>query len=981
MLAINIQDVISALKTCAPYLIALGVIWVLSIIAMIACKKLAKSKKYLVRTQAAVAMVLALVVVVNLICFGPMNTLISLSTGEGSISEESITEAGALGQTIAEEGVVLLKNDGGALPLSSGTKLNVFGWSITNPVYGGTGSGGLSETYPTVSMLEGLASAGFEVNPDILNFYTEYSATRPSVGMWGQDWTIPEPTMADYDAAGVFESAKNFSDTAVIFIARSGGEGADLPISLKSGEDTFVEGGVWGSSGTRFSSNPEDLGDGNHYLELSTREKAMVERVTSEYDNVIVLINAANPMELGWLDQYDSIKGAISFAGLGQTGFPAVGSILSGAVNPSGKTVDTFVKDLTATPGFHNFGNTYYDNMDDLAFTETDFRSGESKTTTPSFVNYVEGIYVGYRYYETAHAESLAGNTDFDYDSVVQYPFGYGLSYTSFNQKMGELTVSGDAVSVDVTVTNTGSVAGKDVVEVYYNPPYINGGIEKSAVNLVAYDKTGLLAPGQSETLTLTFNLEDMASYDAYGAGCYVLEKGDYVISINSDSHTVIDSRTHTVGATVTYGEGNGRSTDAVAAVNRFQSDEGTATYLSRKDGFANYDQATAAPTNLSMPDEYKSGFYNNNNYKPEEHNDPNDVMPTTGAKNGLVLADLRGKDYDDPQWETLLDQLTVSDMNTLISLGGYQTAPVSSVGKIQTVDCDGPASINNNFTSQGSLGFPAAATIAATWNTDLAEQFGASIGRMADEMNVSGWYAPAMNIHRSAFSGRNFEYYSEDSLLSGKTAAYAAAGAKTYGVYSYVKHFALNDQEQARGDMLCTWSTEQAIREIYLKPFELAVKEGGAEAVMSSFNYIGNEWAGACSDLLNRVLRDEWGFRGMVLTDYFGGGAYMDAEIAIRNGNDFCLAPMDAGTNNVHDTSATSVLAMRQACKNVLYTVANSRAYAPENLKTGPQTWEITAYVIDTVVILALLALEILVIRKGYGKRKDAEVGKATPQ
>lgn len=969
MLAINIDDVISALKLCAPYLIFFGVVLVLALAAMIFCGKLPKAKKFMVRAQAGVALLLALVLTLNLICFGPMSTMISLATGKGSISDESIAEASALGTAIAEEGIILLKNEGGTLPLSSGDKINLFGWSSTNPVYGGTGSGGLSDTYPTISLLEGLKSAGFEVNQTLVDFYTGYQANRPTVGMWGQDWTIPEPTMEEYEAANVFSAAQEFSDTAIIVISRSGGEGADLPVSLKEGEDTFVEGGTFGSAGLRFSSNADDLDASKHYLELSTRERAMVERVTGDYDNVIVLVNAANPMELGWLDEYPSITAALSFAGPGQTGFTALGSVLSGAVNPSGKTVDTYVRDLTKTPGFHNFGNFYYDNMDELAFNDGEY------TITPSFVNYVEGIYLGYKYYETAYSEAQAGRMNFDYDAVVQYPFGYGLSYTSFTQEMGSIAEDGGTLSFDVTVTNTGSVAGKDVVEVFYNPPYVSGGIEKASANLVAFGKTGLLAPGASETITISFKAEDMASYDAKGAGCYVLEAGEYVISINADSHTVIDTVTYTVGTDITYGEGSARSTDAVAAVNHFQSDEGTATYLSRADGFANYAVATAAPSNFSMPAEYKDTFYNNNNYVPEDHNNPDDVMPTTGAKNGLALADLRGKSYDDPQWDTLLDQLTVADMNTMISLGGYQTAPVASVGKIQTVDCDGPASINNNFTKQGSLGFPAATMIAATWNADLAAQFGRSIGRMADEMGVSGWYAPAMNIHRSAFSGRNFEYYSEDGLLSGKFSAAAAAGAREHGVYSYMKHFALNDQEQARGDMLCTWSSEQAIREIYLKPFELCVKEGGAQAVMSSFNYIGNQWAGACPDLLNSVLRDEWGFRGMVLTDYFGGGAYMDAEIGIRNGNDVCLAPMDAGTNNVHDTtSATSVLAMRQACKNVMYTVVNSRAYDPANLTTGPQGWQIAAVVIDVVMVAAALALELLVIRKGYAKRKENE-------
>ena len=976
MLAINIEDVVSAIKTCAPYLIALGILLVLGVVAMIVCCKLAASTKYLVRTQAAIAMVLSVVIIANLIAFGPMNTLISLATGAGTISDESTAEAGALGVAIADEGIVLLKNESAALPLTPNTKLNIFGWSITNPVYGGTGSGGLSDTYPTVSMIEGLQNAGFELNQDLLDFYAGYKPARPTVGMWGQDWTVTEPTMAEYDAAGIFEKAKAFSDTAVIFIARSGGEGADLPSSLPVGDDTFVEGGVWGSSGTRFSSNADDLDASKHYLELSNRELAMVKRVTSEYSNVIVLVNAANPMELGWVDEYASIKAAVWFAGPGQTGFNALGRILNGTVNPSGKTVDTFVKDLTKAPTWNNFGFTYYDNMDDLAFTQVNRRSGKPKTTTPSFVNYVEGIYLGYKFYETAYAEAQAGRMTFDYDAIVQYPLGYGLSYSKFEQKMGAIVANGDTLSFDVTVTNTGSVAGKDIVQVYYNPPYTNGGIEKSAVNLVAFDKTELLEPGASQVITISFSLEEMASYDEKGAGCYLLEQGDYIISINRDSHNQIAQQTYTQPANITYNEGNKRSHDEVAATNRFQSDAGTATYLSRQDGFANYAVATAAPTNRSMPADQKATFYNNNNYKPEDHNDPSDVMPTLEAKNGIKLLDLRGKAYDDAQWDTLLDQLSIADMNTLISLGGYQTASIQSIGKVQTVDCDGPASINNNFTAQGSLGFPAATMIASTWNLKLAEDFGRSIGKMADEMDVSGWYAPAMNIHRTAFSGRNFEYYSEDGLLSGKFAAHATAGAREYGVYSYMKHFALNDQEEARSDMLCTWSTEQAMREIYLKPFELAVKEGGAQAVMSSFNYIGNQWAGACADLLNGVLRDEWGFRGMVLTDYFGGGAYMDAEIGIRNGNDVCLAPMDAVTNNVHDTtSATSIKAMRQACKNVLYTVVNSRAYAAENLKTGLKTWEITAIILNLIIVAGLAALELLIIRKGYAKRKEHKV------
>ena len=949
MLAINIDDVIAVLNTCKPYLIGLAVVLVLAVVVMIAVRKLSRSKKFLIRGEAALAMVLAVVVVVNLICFGPMSSLISLATGNGTITEETAAEASALGESIAEEGIVLLENDG-ALPLAEGEKLNIFGWSSTNPVYGGTGSGSLSDAYPTVSMLEGLTNAGIEYNTAISDFYTQYRATRPTVGMWGQDWTIPEPTIEEYDAAGIFENAKAYSDTAVIFIARSGGEGADLPTSY-DGEDTFQEGGTWGASGVRISSNEDDRDASKHYLELSNRELAMVERVTSEFDKVIVIVNAANAMELGWVKDYDSIQAVISLAGPGQNGFDALGKILTGEVNPSGKTVDTFVYDLTATPTWNNFGNLPYDNMDEFAV----------DGVSPSFVNYVEGIYVGYKFYETAADEGLI-----DYDEMVVYPFGYGLSYTSFTQEMGEITESDGTITFDVTVTNTGSVAGKDVVQVYYNPPYTNGGIEKASANLIAFDKTDLLEPGASQTITISFSVEDMASYDTYGEGCYVLEAGDYVISINSDSHNVIAEQTYTVESTVVYNEDNARSTDAVAAVNQFGDAEGSVTYLSRADGFANYAEATAAPSTYTLADDVKATFINNSNYDPNNYNNPDDVMPTTGANNGLTLADLRGVDYDDPQWDQLLDQLTISDMDTMIALGGYQTAAASSVGKVQTVDCDGPASINNNFTGTGSIGFPSAVMIASTWNTDLAEAFGDSIGKMADEMNVSGWYAPAMNTHRSAFAGRNFEYYSEDGLLSGMMAASAIKGAQAHGVYAYMKHFALNDQETNRCNMLCTWANEQSIREIYLKPFEIAVKEGGCQAVMSSFNYIGTTWAGAYAPLLQSVLREEWGFQGLVLTDYFGVYGYMDSDQAIRGGTDCMLVAYDTETNHVTDTtSATSVLAMRQACKNIMYTAVNSRAYDAENLQTGLMSWQVTAIVVDVVAGVILLAGAILIFKK----------------
>ena len=402
--------------------------------------------------------------------------------------------------------------------------------------------------------------------------------------------------------------------------------------------------------------------------------------------------------------------------------------------------------------------------------------------------------------------------------------------------------------------------------------------------------------------------------------------------------------------------------------------------YLSRADHFANYAAATAKPTDYEMPAESKETFYNISNYDPATDDDPDAEAPTTGAEGDAQLVDLRGLDYDDPAWDSLLDELTVDEMNSLISLGGYQTNSIDSIGKVRTNDCDGPASINNNFTGRGSIGFPAAVMIANTWNVDIATSFGDSIGQMADEMDVSGWYAPAMNIHRSAFAGRNFEYYSEDGVLSGQMAAHAVQGAAAHGVYAYVKHFALNDQETNRCGMLCTWSTEQAMREIYLKPFEIAIKQGGAGAVMSSFNYIGNRWAGGTKELCQTVLRDEWGFQGFVLTDYFGVYGYMSADQGVRNGTDCMLVNYPTETSLVGSLtdgtiSNDGLQAMRTATHNILYTVVNSRAYAEENLNPGMAGWQIAAIVIDVLLAVVIVVLEVAVIKKGYDKRKKEEV------
>lgn len=954
MLELNWSDVISTLTQIRGYLIAIGAIIAVAVIVMIACLKLAAHKKYVIRTQAFVAMIVGIAIVANLICTGPMYTILSLASGTGTLTEESIAGAEELAQQIAEEGIVLLQNDDQTLPLADNKNINVFGWASTAPCYGGTGSGALNDSYHIVDLLEGLSNAGFNTNTELSDFYRAYAQSRPEIGMFAQDWTLPEPPAETYSDE-MMENAREFSENAMIVLTRAGGEQTDLPRTL---------------TGVTYNNNSEDYEDfpeGTHYLEPSQSERNMIDLVCRNFDNVILVYNGANTMELQIADEYEQIKSVLWVPGTGQNGFNALGEILSGEVNPSAKTADTFVRDLTATPNWNNFGDYEYDNMDEFVISESDpYVPG----ALPHFVNYTDGIYVGYKFYETAAEEGLI-----DYEELVQYPFGYGLSYTDFTQEMGEMVTDEDGtISFDVTVTNTGDVAGKDVVEVYYNPPYTNGGIEKASANLIAYDKTDMLEPGASQTLSISISAEDMASYDDEENGCYVLEEGEYVISINSDSHTVIDSQTYEVESTIVYDENNARSTDLVAAQNQFDFAKGELTYLSRENGFENYEEAVAAPATYSMPEADKAGFVNNSNFEPEE--DPDAQMPTTGAKNNISILDLRGADYDDEKWEMLLDNLTIDEMVEMIALGGYQTAPAKSIDKIATTDCDGPAALNNNFTGVGSIGFPAGVMLANCWNEDLAYAFGENIGLMADDMNVSGWYAPAMNIHRSAFAGRNFEYYSEDALLSGKCAVNAVSGAWSQGVYAYIKHFALNDQETNRWEMLCVWADEQAIREIYLKPFEMCVKDGDATAVMSSYNYIGNQWAGACSPLLINVLRNEWGFRGSVLTDYFADFGYMDAERAIYNGGSTCLINRDVNTNYIKNTdNPTTVQHMREACHDVLYTAVNSRGFEEENLSAGLMTWQIIMIAADVVIAVLLLAFEFFIVRKGYQKRKKNAV------
>ncbi len=986
-MGVSYADILFYLNAISNYLLIGLAALVILVAVLIAAVKVKKGYKLFVRGQAIVAFLACLVILVNAVCYGPLHNTLSayLNASRVELAEDTVAQSLATIEKTGEEGIVLLKNEESALPLSAdATKLNVFGWASTKPFIGGTGSSASSAAAAT-DILQSLRNAGYELNESLTDLYVSYAAERPTSDMFGQDLTLPEPT-ADYYTDELMAEAEAFSDTALIVIARGGGENYDLPMDMKAvidgtyniAETVSVAAENYPYTKVSYHNNGDydDFDAGESYLELSNTEEAMIDLVCSHFDNVIVLINACNPMELGWVDEYEQIGAVLLAPAPGVQGFAALGNILNGSVNPSGRTVDTFVYDLMSTPTVNNVGINAYTNIEDLKRSIADADS--TYQGSAGFVNYVEGIYVGYKFYETAAEEGLIA-----YDEVVQYPFGYGLSYTTFEKTIESFSDDGDSVSFTVNIKNTGDVAGKDVVQVYFTPPYTNGGIEKASANLIDFAKTSLIEPGSSEKIYFSIAKEDMASYDSEGVkiegGGYILEAGEYAVSVRSDSHTVDDERAFTVDADIDY-SAEGRASDAEAAVNQFDYARGGFEQLSRADGFANYDAACGraleaadyemdAETLATVEASVMGG------YDPTLYDDPEAEMPTMAADNGLVLADMTGLNYDDPLWEQLLDEMTYAEMKQLVNVGGWQTAEVKSIEKRATSDCDGPAGLNNYITGSYGTSYPSEVLMAQTWSKDMAFEIGASMGSEFAAAENFGWYGPAMNIHRSAFAGRNFEYYSEDGLLSGIFAMHEANGAAQFGVYPYLKHFALNDQELGRTAILLTYASEQAMREIYLRPFEIAVKgfEGDSLAMMTAYNWIGDVPAYANSDLLNDVLRGEWGFEGMVITDYFGSYGYMISDAALRNGNDLMLGYGSYESNELDSSSATLVNAMRQACKNILYTVANSGYYADGETTEAVNHMDELFKTVNTAAIAILGVLELaLLIQLALQVRKQ---------
>lgn len=895
-------------------------------------------------------------------------------------SKEALQQAAnKLVEQIEAEGIVLLKNNG-TLPLKGPNnrplRVTLLGRSAADPVYGGSGSGSV-DLSSVVDLRTALKDRGFEINETVYSELAEFASYTTRISNTGatirvyknpranivmdrpgsSTYYIGEMPVNKYSSRAI-ASFKDYSDAAIVVIGRGGGEGGDLSQDIKGFDDNYVK--------------------GQHQLQLNKDERDLLELATRNFEKVIVLINSSSAMELGIVEKNPGVDSILWIGSPGQTGFYAVADILKGSVTPSGKTADIYPADFRKDPTFVNFGNFKYRNIHRGNAIGDGF-----------FVHYEEGIYYGYRYYETAAKEGFI-----NYDEAVVYPFGFGLSYTTFAWELvsQELGPADGRITLSVRVTNTGNYPGKDVVQLYYSPPYYKGGIEKAAVILADFAKTKLLKPGESDVVTLGVAIEDMASYDYKKDRAYVLEKGPYILTLQTDSHHVkegIPEIVYTVDRSIVYSGSNHRHSDKTVVTNQFDDvsslfvDEPKAGYIlnmSRRDFAKTFPTAPVAEDYIAN-DMVLAGFQP---WKASEHGDPRLKMPKTGAQNGVSLIDLRGKDFTDPLWDVFLDQINPEDIASIVVNSAYATEAIPSLGKPATVDLDGPAGISAFMGNIHGTAYPSEVVIASTFNTELAREMGRMVGNEALELGVNGWYAPAVNIHRSPFAGRNFEYYSEDPYLSGKLATAVVSGAADKGVYAFLKHYVLNDQETNRNNNgLATWANEQAIREIYLKPFEMVVKNAkttiryiaddkgtmkekeisAATALMSSFNRIGAVWTGGSVPLMQRVLREEWGFTGVVISD-FNLYPHMFVNQGLMAGTDYNIT--FASMKSMEDaTSPTAVNYLRRTAHRLMYTIAHSNAMnglvPGTSVRYTMAPWRIGLIVFDVFVAIIIAILLVL--------------------
>lgn len=982
--------------------------------------------------------------------------------GEIKNSSDAFSHAQSVAEKIADEGIVLLKNNG-ILPLAKGSAITPFGYRFISPVYAGAGSGDVNVLKDYVATPEKVFNEIYQVNSGVQErmesstvqgmLWTTYSNGVISGDFRDNDF---RKIIYEYDSTIFDESLKDscHGTTAVVFLGRSGGETFDL--------------------------STESYADGTkHCLRLTVFEKEILRYAKTNCDKLIIIINSSNLMEIGdVLTGGDYEADAVLWMGsAGGRGFKSLVRILCGEINPSGRLPDIWMKDFLSDPVSKNFGRFYYTNGETTNLNPSassrvfDNPMGHAGYVPAAFLEYEEGIYLGYRFYETVHDTggrfTVFDKTNCGYSDAVLFPFGYGLSYTRFDQKITSYNQSGNTVNLEITVENTGAVKGKTAVQVYFRPPYTKLDkqykIEKATVNLLDFAKTKELAPSEKEVIKISFKKEDLASYcyshiNADGSnGCYMLETGDYIISLRADSHTVLDSKTLKINKTVWYEDPRESEITAQSALdndgaslnypasalndvsaifkpatnqfelsNLYMSDDDfvSRARLMTRAGDTLTDTTTTPDTDDFTASESVTNAlkrFVNKAFDAETDtllgNVPGSFVyekepPTANQQNGYVLADMRGLSYYDKAWDELLDQLDYSDSNLFRMLfASFYTMPkISSVGKPSTSMEDGPLGVKRSLKdsdgksySVDTVAYPGSPVIAATFNKMHAYEMGDAVGKEAFYAQINFWYAPGLNIHRSPFSGRNFEYYSEDAVLSGKIAAAVCSGAGDAGLGVVLKHAVLNDQDWER-DAVLVWANEQTMREIYFKAFEICVKEAkktifytadeygnhakktirAVDGIMTGKNYIGVEYCNACYSFNTTVLRSEWGFTGFVITDSMitrkTGGDY---DLIQRSGVDIIMntgSPTLAGlSRSGYDfSSPTAQYVLRRAVKNVLYATVSNNAI--DGIPPGATfyydmaPWEVFILVLDIALGVFAVLLILWWVKRFLNYKKQGE-------
>ena len=906
-----------------------------------------------------------------------INPVDDIYTSDFETYEELVAYQDEVGKRIEAEGMVLLQNKNKTLPFNDTIKkLSVFGQDSVDFVYGGSGSGSVSAA-EAVSLKTALEAAGYEVNPVLWDFYATgqgsgYRKTYPSETGAGE-FAVNEVPISEYTAA-VTASYSDYKDAAIVVIGRSGGESADLPI--------------------------EPLESGYKYLEIDDREQAMIEHALENFDTVVVIINVSNAMELNFLEEYD-IDATLWVGAVGQTGMYAIGEAFNGLVTPSGKLVDTYAYDSTSAPSFVNMGD--YDILG-TGYDESD--------RADKFMIYGENIYIGYRYYETRYEDIVMGTGnagDYDYQQEVQYAFGYGLSYTTFEYNNYTVQEEEDQYVASVTVTNTGLAAGKEAVQIYMQSPWTDydrsQGIEKPSIELVGFDKTQLLEPGAEETITIEIPKELMKVYDTHGAGTYIVDSGTYYFAQGTTAHEALNNILAAKGYTSEDGmTENGDNAFVESFVIEKQDQETYSLSMATGEPITNafedvdiqyyddsYTYLSRTDWQGTWPEVYMDGQWTAPEtlisdlafYRGEDVIEDNSVMPVTelNSAENIYVSDMIGLSNDDPSWQSLMDQMSLSNMTRLVRLGGYATIPVDAIGLPSTTDKDGPSGFSSSLIpGRSGMAYPSQVVMASTWNVDLIEELGSMIGEDSLALSITGWYAPGVNIHRSPYSGRNFEYFSEDSFLGGAIGAAEMIGVRSKGTLAYMKHFALNDQETNRvGGAI--FANEQAIRQIFLKSFEMVVRDGGATGVMTSMNRIGSRWSGAHPGLMTQTLREEWGFSGVAITDQASVPAmlYQDMISGLWAGTDLWLNTNSALWSLTDYTDNPTVMNhVRNAAHNVIYAIANSNAMNGISPDTEVITimpwWRVTLWTMAIFVwIVSILTIGWAFFHKSKGKELTA--------